>query len=208
MHQYKGKLILHTGSMFSGKTSSLWKDLNRFQIAKYNVSAFKPAIDVRYSKNMIISHDNNQMQCMAVRSISDIVKFAKNHPVDVIGIDEVQFMGDSPKEILDAINDLLNDNKTLVIAGLDMDFQAKPFEIVKELMPVADYLTKHHAVCAGCGVDAWVSHRKTETLDRVVIGAQQEYEPLCRKCYFEKEAQREASKNQMTLPEFGKAIEG
>ncbi len=201
MHQYKGKLILHTGSMFSGKTSSLWKDLNRFQIAKYEVLAFKPSVDIRYEKDVIVSHDNNEMQCMAVQSIDQIVAIVKSRPVDVIGIDEVQFIEDPPKDFIKGINALLAMDKTIVVAGLDMDFQANPFEIVKELMPIADYLTKHHAVCAGCGVDAWVSHRKTETMDRVVIGAQQEYEPLCRKCYRDKEAQRIATKNQMTLPE-------
>lgn len=204
MHQYKGKLILHTGSMFSGKTSSLWKDLNRFRIAKYEVLAFKSAIDIRFRHDRIVSHDNDELSCIAVESIEEIVEQVQKMPADVIGIDEVQFLQDDPLEVVRGINTLLDRDLTLVVAGLDLDFQGNAFEIVKELMPVADYLTKHHAVCAGCGVDAWVSHRKTEDDERVVIGAQQEYEPLCRKCYREKQAGREAQKNQISFSEIEK----
>ena len=66
MHQYKGKLILHTGSMFSGKTSSLWKDLNRFEIAKYETVVFKPKFDNRYADKEIVTHDNNKMRAIPV----------------------------------------------------------------------------------------------------------------------------------------------
>lgn len=204
MHQYKGKLILHTGSMFSGKTSSLWKDLNRFRIAKYDVLAFKPAIDVRSDLDRIVSHDNDELFCIAVSTLEEVVDIAKKQPVDVIGIDEVQFMQDDPADVATRVNELLNRDLTVVIAGLDLDFKARPFEIVKELLPMADYLTKHHAVCASCGVDAWVSHRKTRDDERVVIGAQAEYEPLCRKCYLRKEAGKKAAKNQISFSEMDK----
>lgn len=201
MHQYRGKLIVHTGSMFSGKTSSLWKDLNRFRIAKYDVLAFKPAVDVRHADDVIKTHDDNEMDCIAVQNMAELVAMASQQPADVIGIDEVQFLPDPPQEVIAALEEMLAQDRTVVVAGLDMDFQGRPFEIVKELMPVADYLNKHHAVCAGCGVDAWISHRKTQSEDRVVIGAQQEYEPLCRKCYAVKEKARLARKNQITLSE-------
>lgn len=201
MHQYSGKLIVHTGSMFSGKTSSLWKDLNRFRIAKYNVYAFKPAVDTRDGMHRIVTHDKNEMQCTSIQSIDDILEMAQHEPMEVIGIDEVQFLQDTPEKVVAGVQQLLAMDKTVVIAGLDMDFQGQPFEIVKEIMPVCDYLTKHHAVCASCGVDAWVSYRKTKTKDRVVIGAQLEYEPLCRKCYQEKENERIAHENQIKFDE-------
>ncbi len=195
---------MHTGSMFSGKTSSLWKDLNRFRIAKYEVLAFKPALDVRSEFDRIVSHDNDELFCIAVTTLEEIVEIVKREQVDVIGIDEVQFMADEPYEVAARMDELLAQDLTVVVAGLDMDFQGRPFEIVKELMPIADYLTKHHAVCAGCGVDAWVSHRKTQDDERVVIGAQQEYEPLCRKCYVKKEAGKRMEKNQITFSEMEK----
>lgn len=183
MHQYKGKLIVHTGSMFSGKTSSLEKEMKRFAIAGYKTVAFKPAIDTRTSDEKIVTHDNTSFSAVKVENVKEMKKYIECHEVDVVGIDEVQFLGGSIQEILEEVDDLLNFGKTVVVAGLDMDYSAKPFEIVKELMPRADYLNKHHAVCSSCGSDAWVSKRKTSSEQRIVIGATEEYEPLCRRCY-------------------------
>ena len=185
MHQYKGKLIVHTGSMFSGKTSSLEKDIKRFKIAGYKTIAFKPSIDNRYRKNEIVTHDLTSMDCLLVKDIDELLDYVDELKPEVIGIDEVQFLQGSIENIIWGINKLLKDDITVVVAGLDMDFTGTPFEIVKELMPLADYLYKHHAVCVKCGNDAWVSHRKTKAQERIVIGAAEEYEPLCRKCLME-----------------------
>ncbi|MGO1580769.1 MAG: thymidine kinase [Peptoniphilaceae bacterium] len=183
MHQYKGRLIVHTGSMFSGKTSSLEKEMKRFNIAGYRTCAFKPSVDTRNPKEKIVTHDNISFKAIMVDNIYEIVDYMNKNDFDVIGIDEVQFLGGKKEDILNEIEYFLNEDKTVVIAGLDMDFSAEPFEIVKELMARADYLTKHHAVCSSCGVDAWVSHRKIPSKKRIVIGADEEYEPLCRSCY-------------------------
>lgn len=185
MHQYKGKLIVHTGSMFSGKTSSLEKEIKRFAIAGYSTVAFKPAIDTRSKDERIVTHDNTSFLGIKVDDIYQIREYINKNDVDVIGIDEVQFLGGEINDIINEIESFLNDGKTVVVAGLDMDYSAKPFEIVKELMPRADYLNKHHAVCTRCGSDAWVSKRKTNSDKRIVIGATEEYEPLCRRCYNE-----------------------
>jgi len=183
MHQYKGRMILHTGSMFSGKTSSLEKDLKRFSIANYKVLAFKPIVDRRYSKSEIITHDKISLEAIEVDSSKDILEIVENKSPEVIGIDEIQFLSDTPEEVLANLEKILAKNITVVIAGLDMDYMGEPFEIVKEIMPKADYLNKHHAVCKRCGTDAWVSHRKIKSDKRVELGAVEEYEPLCRACY-------------------------
>lgn len=181
MHQYRGRLIVHTGSMFSGKTSSLENDLKRFEIANYRVLCFKPSVDTRHDKEEICTHEGRTYTACSISHVSELKKVPAD--VDVVGIDEVQFLGGTIEEIRQAIEELLDRGVTVVVAGLDMDFSAKPFEITKELMPMADYLTKHHAVCTRCGADAWVSHRKSDSTDRVVIGASEEYEPVCRTCY-------------------------
>lgn len=185
MHQYKGKLIVHTGSMFSGKTSSLEKDVKRFNIAGYKTIAFKPNIDNRYRRNEIVTHDLTSMDCILVNNIDELLEYVDELEPEVIGIDEIQFLQGPVDKIISGIYKLLNKDITVVVAGLDMDFTGTPFEIVKELMPIADYLYKHHAVCTKCGNDAWVSHRKTKDTERIKIGASDEYEPLCRKCFME-----------------------
>lgn len=183
MHQYKGRMILHTGSMFSGKTSSLEKDLKRFSIANYKTVAFKPRIDKRYSREEIVTHDKISFKAVEVESVEEILDFVEKNSPEVIGIDEVQFLKDEPALVLEDLEKILEMGITIVMAGLDMDYMAEPFEIVKEIMPKVDYLNKHHAVCKRCGTDAWVSHRKIKSDKRVELGAVEEYEPLCRSCY-------------------------
>ncbi len=185
MHQYKGKLIVHTGSMFSGKTSSLKNEIKRFIIAGYKAVAFKPSIDTRYKKNEIVTHDMTSIECILVDDIDQLMDYCNKLNPHVIAIDEIQFLGGSVQKIIAFINELLAKDITVVVAGLDIDYTGTPFEVVKELMPIADYLYKHHAVCVRCGSDAWVSHRKSQDKDRIKIGAEDEYEPLCRKCFLE-----------------------
>ena len=199
MHQYKGKLIVHTGSMFSGKTSSLEKDMKRFSIAGYSTLAFKPAIDTRYDSSEIKSHDNTILKAILVETVEDIKKYVEEEKPSVVGIDEVQFLGGKTKDIVKVVQGFLEEDITIIVAGLDMDFEGKSFEILKELMPISDYLYKHHAVCVSCGTDAWVSHRKIRAKQRVVIGATREYEPLCRRCFLkEKEIEEDVvNKNQV-----------
>lgn len=196
MHQYRGRMILHTGSMFSGKTSSLEKDLKRFSIANYKVVAFKPLVDKRYAKNEIVTHDKVSLEALEIESITEILDYAKKNSPQVIGIDEVQFLCDSPEVVLENLEKILEMGITIVLAGLDMDYMGQPFEIVKEIMPKVDYLNKHHAVCKRCGTDAWVSHRKIKSDKRVELGAVEEYEPLCRRCYREAIAEDKLKENQ------------
>ncbi len=201
MHQYKGRLIIHTGSMFSGKTSSLEKDLNRFSIAGYETIAFKPSVDTRYPDTDIVTHDKISLKGYLVKDIYEVEAYCANHSPQVVGIDEFQFLGGEVKDIIRIIASILENGTTVVIAGLDMDFSGQPFESMKEIMPFADYLNKHHAVCTKCGTDAWVSHRKVASKERVVIGASDEYEPLCRACFVEERRKEEEyiNKNQMKI---------
>lgn len=196
MHQYKKRIILHTGSMFSGKTSSLYRDLKRFAIANYKVMAFKPKLDNRFSKEDIVTHDKVKLSAYLVENTSEILEYVKKYSPEVIGIDEVQFLNESPESVINNLEKMLDLDIIIVLAGLDMDYEKKPFEIVKELMPRVDYLNKHHAVCRGCGKDALYSHRKIKGDNRVLIGASEEYEPLCRECYDKAIIEDKLNKNQ------------
>lgn len=195
----QGKLIVHTGSMFSGKTTSLWRELYRMRIANYTVVAFKPTVDNRYDDKKIVSHDNLELDAIKIDNLNEILKYAQNHDIDGIGIDELQFFPNSTQEVIDIFNELMKMDITIVVSGLDMDYKARPFEIIKEIMPIADELVKHHAICASCGEDAWVSFRKNSDEARIQIGAEDVYEPLCRTCYNKKMYDREKIKNQISL---------
>lgn len=195
----QGKLIVHTGSMFSGKTTSLWRELYRMNIANYKVVAFKPSIDDRDGDKQIVTHDNLSLDAIKVEDLNEILNYARDHEIDAIGIDELQFFPNDPSEVVDIFNKLMAMNITIVVSGLDMDYKTRPFEIIKEIMPLADELIKHHAICASCGEDAWASYRKSSDDSRIQIGAQNLYEPLCRSCYNDKMNEREKTKNQIKL---------
>jgi len=167
------------GSMFSGKTEELIRRLKRAKFAKQKVEIFKPAIDVRYDEEKVISHDANEIRSTPVPAAANIPILATN--VDVVGIDEAQFFDD---EIVHVCNDLANRGVRVIVAGLDMDFKGNPFGPMPALMATAEYVTKVHAVCTKTGNLAHYSHRIVQNDKLVLLGEVQEYEPLSRAAYY------------------------
>ena len=166
------------GSMFSGKTEELIRRLNRAKIAKLKVEIFKPGIDTRYDEEDVVSHNENAIKSTPIESAEQILFYANE--ADVIGIDEAQFFYE---QLGSVCNQLANRGVRVIVAGLDMDFQGKPFGPIPRLMAVAEYVTKVHAICIKCGNLAQYSHRTIQGDDLVVLGETESYEPLCRRCY-------------------------
>ena len=184
------------GSMFSGKTEELIRRLRRAQFAKQNVEIFKPAMDVRYDDEEVVSHNDNRIRSTPVPASSNILLLANN--VDVIGIDEAQFFDD---QIVHVCNELANRGMRVIVAGLDMDFKGNPFGPMPALMATAEYVTKVHAVCTTTGNLAHYSYRKAPSDDIVFLGEIQVYDPLCSAAYhnamkeFEQRKDIEKTKN-------------
>ncbi|MCO4823128.1 MAG: thymidine kinase [Flavobacteriaceae bacterium] len=167
------------GSMFSGKTEELIRRLRRAKFAKQKVEIFKPAIDVRYDDEMVVSHDDNEIRSTPVPAAANIPILADS--CDVVGIDEAQFFDD---EIVRVCNDLANKGIRVIVAGLDMDFKGNPFGPMPNLMATAEYVTKVHAICTRTGNLAQYSYRKAKSNDLVLLGEVDEYEPLSRAAYY------------------------
>jgi thymidine kinase len=164
--------------MFSGKTEELIRRLRRAKFARQKVEIFKPAIDVRYSEEDVVSHDQQHIRSTPIDSSASILLLSSD--IDVIGIDEAQFLDHG---LVDVCNELANRGVRVIIAGLDMDFRGQPFGPMPQLCAIADDVTKVHAICVKCGALAYVSHRTIADDRRVLLGETQEYEPLCRECY-------------------------
>ena len=175
-----GWIEVVVGSMFSGKTEELIRRMNRAKIAILSVEIFKPAIDVRYSEEDVVSHNKNAIRSTPVETAANILLLSSN--VDVVGIDEAQFFD---KGLIDVCNQLANQGTRVIVAGLDMDFRGKPFGPIPSIMAAAEYVTKVHAICLRCGELAQYSHRITSNENIVLLGEMEEYEPLCRKCFNE-----------------------
>jgi len=167
------------GSMFSGKTEELIRRLKRAQFARQKVEIFKPAVDVRYDDDKVVSHDSNEIRSTPVPAAANIPILADG--CDVVGIDEAQFFDD---EIVRICNDLANKGVRVIVAGLDMDFKGNPFGPMPSLMATAEYVTKVHAVCTRTGNLAQYSYRKAKSDDLVLLGEVDEYEPLSRAAYY------------------------
>ncbi len=173
-----GSIEVICGSMFSGKTEELIRRLRRAQIARLHVEIFKPKTDTRYDENSVVSHDLNSIQSTPVENAASILLLGANS--EVVGIDEAQFFDD---ELPDVCNKLANKGIRVIIAGLDMDFQGKPFGPMPELMSIAEMVTKVHAVCVQCGGAASYSYRTVANESKILLGEKESYEPRCRACY-------------------------
>ena len=174
----RGWIEVICGSMFSGKTEELIRRLKRAKIANLKVEIFKPAIDVRYDEIKIVSHDENAILSTPIDNSQKILLFAQG--VDVVGIDEAQFFD---SEIAAVCDELALRGVRVIVAGLDMDFLAKPFGQMPALMAKADYVTKLHAICMRCGSIANYSYRIIPNEEQIMLGAKNAYEPRCRVCF-------------------------
>lgn len=179
-----GWIEVISGSMFSGKTEELIRRLKRAMLASEQVEIFKPLLDNRYSLSKVVSHDANEIPSHGVESAVEIIPLSKDF--DVVGIDEAQFLG---SELVEVVNQLANNGKRVIVAGLDMDFKGTPFEPMDQLMAIAEYVTKVHAVCMQCGNMASFSYRLNDKEEKIVIGEQGTYMALCRSCFYEKMSQ-------------------
>lgn len=175
----QGWIEVISGSMFSGKTEELIRRLKRAKIAKQKVEIFKPRIEVRYSVEEVVSHDDNAIHSTPVDSASNIPLLATD--VEVVGIDEAQFFDDG---LVGVCNQLANSGIRVIVAGLDMDYRGIPFGPMPKLLSIAEYVTKVHAICVRCGTLANHTHRLSVDDRLIVLGETDIYEPLCRVCYF------------------------
>jgi len=176
-----GSVEIICGSMFSGKTEELIRRINRVKIAKRKISIFKPTLDIRYSKNDIVSHSRNTSEAIPVQS-SRVILSLVEPDTEVVAIDEAQFFDEN---IIEVVEELVAKGKRVICAGLDMDYLGQPFGPMPQLMAIADDVYKCRAICVKCGHLANFSYRIVQSSDQVLIGEKQEYMPLCRCCYAE-----------------------
>jgi len=166
------------GSMFSGKTEELIRRLKRVEFAQQKLVLFKPAIDDRYHEQNVVSHTGSSFTGISVAHSRDILSQWRKEWV--VAIDEAQFFDEELPSVCD---ELARQGVRVIIAGLDMDYLGKPFGPMPQLLSIAEYVTKVHAICVSCGNLAHYSHRTTSEEGQVLVGAVESYQPLCRSCF-------------------------
>jgi len=180
-----GSLEVIAGCMFSGKTQELIRRLDQERYAGAAIQAFKPALDDRYALEAVASHRDIRFPAIAVPSVQDL-RNQLRADTRVIGIDEAQFFEEA---IVDLLEELANAGRHLVVAGLELDFLARPFGPMPELMARADRLTKLQASCQYPGCGSRQATRTQRLIDGrpaspdsplVVIGGAATYQARCR----------------------------
>lgn len=174
----QGWIEVICGSMFSGKTEELIRRLKRAAFAKQTILLFKPRIDDRYATEAVVSHQGQTWQAVQVDNATQVLDNWRNE--QIVAIDEVQFFDEA---IVAVCNELANKGVRVIVAGLDMDFKGLPFGPMPQMMAIAEYVSKVHAICVSCGKLAQFSHRTVAQTEQVLVGAVEKYKPLCRTCY-------------------------
>lgn len=173
------------GVMFSGKSEELIRRIKRAVIAKQKVQVFKPDIDNRYDPLSINSHSGVKIQAVTIKQTENILNLVDDD-TDVVAIDEIQFFHE---DIIPQIENLAKQNKRVIVAGLDLDFKGEPFGIMPQIMCIAEYVDKLHAICVRCCAPATRTQRLINSKPAhyhdpiILVGASDSYEPRCRDCH-------------------------
>ena len=193
-----GRIELIVGPMFSGKSEELIRRLKRARIAKQRVACFKPDIDLRYHRTSIASHSSQTHEANTVANVERLREALapQLHEIEVIGIDEAQFLDDG---IVPLAMELVHLGKRVLIAGLDTTFSNEPFGPIPILMALADEVSKLSAICMVCGAPAIHTQRLGQSQELVVVGAAGLYEARCRLCF--RPFVDEHGSEQLDLPE-------
>jgi thymidine kinase len=170
-----GRLRLLTGPMFSDKTETL------IHMAKAIPGelrgCYRPKRDTRDLEGFFVSHRGTTLPCeWVLNDLSDLVE--NNH----IFIDEAQFL---EATAIDKINEFLRRGINFTLSGLDLDFRGVPFGPIPALLAYADIVLKMSAKCAQCGGLASRTFRKVQSEDLFLIGAENEYESRCIRCFLD-----------------------
>ncbi len=173
-----GWIEVIVGPMYSGKSEELIRRLRRALIARQKVEIFKPSIDVRYGADHIVSHSESRIPSRLVATALEIEPLAVE--AQVVGIDEGQFLGPDLPAVVDR---LAESGKRVIVAGLDQDYRAQPFEPMPQLLAIAEYITKTLAICVVCGAPGSRTQRTRPESGRVVVGGAGLYEARCRRCH-------------------------
>jgi thymidine kinase len=183
-----GRIEVICGCMFSGKTEELIRRLNHVQIARQRLVAFTPRRDTRYKIGNLVSHNGLSVEAHAIDSVREIPDHLEDG-VQVVALDEVHFLDDTPEQVLTALQELADRGLRVIVAGLDQDYRAAPFPAMARLMAVAEQVDKLFAICVRCGAYATRSQRLIDgspapaEAPTIVVGGLDLYEARCRSCY-------------------------
>lgn len=187
----KAHLTVFCGSMASGKSDMFIRTCRRYIVAEENIIIFKHAFDNRILNNQeydptlyVSSRSGSTINCIAVMSIDEMRSIITNKPHSIIAIDEAQFF--DRQEIMKFVHELLASDKTVIIAGLELDFKGETFGAMGDLLALADEVIKLKAICSMCKQDKFcitqrlIDGHPAHYDDPLIMVGESAYEPRCR----------------------------
>lgn len=185
-----GFLDVIIGPMYSGKTDYLLRELNIFATMGAKVLYVNHSLDTRgdvfSSHNPAISKlGHHQIASKKVSTVEELIQASEDYLI--IGIDEAQFFQGLKDGVMDLVE---NKGKRVLVAGLSGNYLRQPFGEIHSLIPLCDRITKLSSCCSICAKmkrikQAHFSYRLAKDDTEVLVGAKDEYIPLCRECYVE-----------------------
>jgi thymidine kinase len=164
------------GGMFSGKSTELIRRVRRHVVIGDRVLIVNSDRDTRSDKSVVRTHDAEVAACEKVARLSDL----EYEMYDVVAVDEAQFF----TGLRDFVEHALGLGKRVILAGLDGDFQQRPFGEIFSVLPMADSVLKLCALCMGCrdGTPGPFTKRCVESTAQELVGGSESYKAVCRKC--------------------------
>jgi thymidine kinase len=191
------KLYFKYGVMGSSKTAQALITKFNYEERGMKVWLIKPQIDNRDSDGLLKSRAGLYAPAYILPYAENVYDtFIKlNNPVDVIIVDECQFLSEGQVDQLAML--VIDYNIPVLCFGLRADFRTKMFPGSKRLMEIADSITEIKTICS-CGRKATVNVRLDENGriitegEQIMIGGNDKYTAMCYQCYIQTiKAQRE-----------------
>lgn len=191
------KLYFKYSPMNSGKSGMLLMQAHQFEERGIPFLCLKSIIDTRDGEDVIVSRVGIKRECISIDVNDNIYDLIYNYMANAILegmekplwvlVDECQFLSKEQVDQLAMIVDKLSIN--VMCYGLRTDFTTNLFEGSKRLMELADSIEEVKTLCH-CGNKAIVNARfnNGELVtdgEQIVIGGNDMYTSICRKCYFE-----------------------
>ncbi|WP_194410589.1 thymidine kinase [Microbacterium cremeum] len=179
------RLQVVAGPMFAGKSEELLRRVRRARIAGLSVEVVSHTLDDRRGPGQVSSHSGLRIESHSVPDVDALVSHVRGRGLDVVAIDEAQFFGAA---LVPAVSAFVAGGLNVIVAGLCVTFDGRPFEPLPSLMALAEDVLKLTAVCAVCGADAAFHQRLVsgESGDPSIptqaqVGGIESYQARCRR---------------------------
>ena len=182
--------------MNSAKSMQLLTTAHNLEENGVNIMVLKPSADTRDGEGIIRSRAGVERKCISVgddvnlyRTIKEYRNFLASQFMELkwVLVDECQFLTEQQINQLSDVVDFLGIN--VICYGLRTDFQSKLFPASKRLFELADDIDEIKSTCS-CGDRKTTINARFDSEgniitegDQVVIGGNDMYKALCRKCW-------------------------